>query len=65
MFVCVCAGITDRQIAEAVYAGASSVDDLSAALGVGIQCGSCVETAMAIIDEHAGSFDHTLYYQVA
>jgi bacterioferritin-associated ferredoxin len=41
MFVCVCNGITDRQVEEAIEAGATSLEDLSAALGVAAGCGAC------------------------
>ena len=41
MFVCVCNGITDRQVEEAIDAGARSLEDLSATLGVAAGCGTC------------------------
>jgi bacterioferritin-associated ferredoxin len=41
MFICVCNGITDRQVEEAIDAGARSLEDLSATLGVATGCGSC------------------------
>ncbi len=52
MFVCVCYGITDKQIQEAVSdEGVGNIRDLKIHLGVGAQCGSCVELARQIIDE--------------
>jgi bacterioferritin-associated ferredoxin len=41
MFVCVCNGITDRQIEAAIDAGATSLEDLTTALGVASGCGTC------------------------
>lgn len=51
MFVCVCHGITDKQIKEAVEnGGVGNMRELKQALNVGTQCGSCIETAQSIID---------------
>jgi bacterioferritin-associated ferredoxin len=41
MFVCVCNGITHRQIEEAIEHGATTLEDLTIALGVGAGCGTC------------------------
>lgn len=41
MYVCVCNGITDRQIEEAIGRGASSLEELTSALGVASGCGTC------------------------
>jgi bacterioferritin-associated ferredoxin len=49
MFVCVCNGITERQVHAAIEEGASSVDDLSARLGVASCCGCCAEFAADLI----------------
>lgn len=51
MYVCICKGITDRQIKEAVYDGSTSVKALRRHLGVSSQCGRCAELAQEIIDE--------------
>lgn len=51
MFVCLCHGITDTQIEDIVRTqGVGNIRELKAALGVGSQCGSCVDTAQNIID---------------
>jgi bacterioferritin-associated ferredoxin len=49
MFVCVCNGITDRQIEEAIDAGASSLEELTCALGVGAGCGTCGDYARHLL----------------
>jgi bacterioferritin-associated ferredoxin len=41
MFVCVCNGITQRQVEEAIDAGADSLEALTIALGVAAGCGTC------------------------
>ncbi len=41
MYVCLCKGITDTQIREAVQQGASSLKDVRNTLGVASQCGKC------------------------
>jgi bacterioferritin-associated ferredoxin len=51
MYVCLCKGVTDSQIKEAVYEGATSVGHLRKCLGVASQCGKCGITAREIIQE--------------
>ncbi|AOS98627.1 Bacterioferritin-associated ferredoxin [Microbulbifer aggregans] len=55
MYVCICKGITDRQIKEAVYDGTTSVRALRRQLGVSSQCGRCAELTQEIIDETMGA----------
>lgn len=50
MYVCICAAVTDRQIAKAVGDGAATLDDLACCLGVGTGCGCCREAAQAMLD---------------
>ena len=49
MYVCICRAITDADIREAAETGAD-VERLTETLGVGGGCGTCLETAQAIID---------------
>jgi bacterioferritin-associated ferredoxin len=49
MFVCVCNGITEREIHAAIEEGACSVHDLSARLGVASGCGCCAAFAADLI----------------
>lgn len=69
MYVCVCKGITDHQIKDAVYAGATTVGKLRKALGVASQCGKCTCLTRELIDETLQTSQHTevepLYYAVA
>ncbi|KLT73370.1 bacterioferritin [Neisseria arctica] len=50
MFVCICNAITDRQIQETVAAGASTLSDLQAQLGVATCCGCCSDLASSFLN---------------
>lgn len=51
MYVCICQGVTDRQIREAVEDGASTMRHLRKELGVAACCGRCAPHAKALLDE--------------
>ncbi len=51
MYVCVCKGVTDGQIRQAVREGASTMRELSARLGVATGCGRCASHARIVLDE--------------
>jgi bacterioferritin-associated ferredoxin len=51
MYVCVCKGITDRQIKAAIDDGAHSLGRLRKALGVASQCGKCSVMTRELLDE--------------
>ena len=55
MYVCLCTGVTDRQIREAAENGVTSMRQLGKELGVGRQCGRCACTARAILRESRSS----------
>lgn len=64
MYVCICKGITDNQIREAVENGCDSLRDLRRELGVGSQCGKCARHARQELREarsasQASSFSHS------
>ncbi|MDH3338186.1 MAG: (2Fe-2S)-binding protein [Gammaproteobacteria bacterium] len=52
MYICICNAITESQIREAAEAGADDLWDLQAQLGVATNCGSCGDTASAILREN-------------
>ncbi|MDO5070440.1 MAG: (2Fe-2S)-binding protein [Neisseria zoodegmatis] len=60
MFVCICNAITDRQIQETVAAGASSLSDLQAQLGVATCCGCCSELASSFLTGSNASSTSTM-----
>lgn len=52
MFVCMCYGVTDKDIANAVKEhGVGNMRELKDVLTLGDQCGSCVKMAQNIIDD--------------
>jgi bacterioferritin-associated ferredoxin len=51
MFVCVCHGITHRQVEEAVDRGATSLEELSATLGVATGCGTCAAFTQELLSK--------------
>lgn len=55
MYVCVCNAITERQVYEAIDAGATTVKALSRQLGVGTQCGACVGCAKECLSKAQSS----------
>jgi bacterioferritin-associated ferredoxin len=54
MYICLCHGITDRQIRRAVEQGACSLGEVQMQLPVGGCCGRCEPAARELIEEHAG-----------
>ena len=54
MYVCLCHGITERQVREAAVEGCASVADLGARTGLGTCCGSCTPIASEILEEVRG-----------
>lgn len=51
MYVCLCKGITDSQIKDAIYNGATSVNQLRKQLGVASQCGKCTSMTKQIVQD--------------
>ncbi|MCB1661392.1 MAG: (2Fe-2S)-binding protein [Pseudomonadales bacterium] len=52
MYVCLCKGITDRDIMDEMDQGARNLRDISKSLGVGSQCGRCCQSAKEVIQEY-------------
>jgi bacterioferritin-associated ferredoxin len=51
VYVCICNGVTDRQIREAVSNGCSSVSELTMRTGCGATCGTCLDLAGSMMSE--------------
>jgi bacterioferritin-associated ferredoxin len=49
MYVCLCMGVTDRDIADAIGAGAGSVQEVMQATGAGTRCGSCTPAIASLM----------------
>lgn len=59
MYICICNGVTDREIREAISRGARRLEDLSRELGVATGCGSCACAAGELLgDAPASSSPH-------
>ncbi len=54
MYVCLCHGVTDGQIREAIYEGCCSYRDVRDSLGVGTQCGKCACLAKQVVRDTLG-----------
>lgn len=63
MYVCLCLGITDKTIKQAVREnGVGNMRQLREDLGLGGQCGKCVQMAQRIIDNTI--IDESLFKEV-
>ena len=51
MYICLCNGITDRDIRQCAASGVCSMSDLECSLGVGASCGRCRASAVEILEE--------------
>lgn len=51
MYICICNGVTDRDILEAADNGATSLKDLQDELNVATCCGSCAMCAKGILNQ--------------
>jgi bacterioferritin-associated ferredoxin len=51
MYVCICHGVTDKDIQQAAQQGVSSMEKLSESMQVGSQCGCCKECANQVLEE--------------
>ena len=55
VYVCLCNGVTERTIREVAAAGCRGIAELTMRTGCGSTCGSCLETAQALLDEVHGA----------
>lgn len=51
MYICICKGITDKDIRNAVMTGAGSYAGVREQLGVASQCGQCARYTKTIVHE--------------
>ncbi|HKQ26670.1 MAG TPA: (2Fe-2S)-binding protein [Burkholderiales bacterium] len=57
MYVCLCNGITESQIREAVDGGARSLSELHLCLGVASCCGRCADCAEEVLHQTLSSVE--------
>ncbi|WP_437648907.1 (2Fe-2S)-binding protein [Sorangium sp. So ce362] len=55
MYVCLCMGVCDREIREAMNEGACSVAEVMECTGAGTRCGSCQPTIAKLIGDDEGA----------
>jgi bacterioferritin-associated ferredoxin len=49
MYVCLCMGVTDREVKEAIREGACSVPEVMRCTAAGTRCGSCQPTINVLL----------------
>ncbi len=49
MYVCLCLGVTDHQIRDAIHEGCCSYRQVRESTGVGTQCGKCACEAKKLV----------------
>ena len=54
MFVCLCNGITNQAVAEAIANGASTTNQIAAECGAGAECGRCRRTLRKLLGASGG-----------
>ena len=54
MYVCLCKGVTDGQIRDAIYEGCCSFREVRDTLGVATQCGKCTCLARQVVSATLG-----------
>ena len=66
MFVCLCFGVTDTEIVDAVRQGHDTVSKINRELGAAGCCGSCSGTIEALIDrQQKAEKQEEILYQAA
>lgn len=51
MYICLCRGVTEKQIRSEVLAGATTFEDIQERLEVSTCCGMCKESAINLIND--------------
>ena len=51
MLVCLCYGISDRTIKQAIAEGASTPDEVGNCCGAGTDCGGCISEIETLLEE--------------
>jgi bacterioferritin-associated ferredoxin len=54
LYICICNGITERQVRDCAHGGARTIEDLGWALGVGTNCGRCRDCASELLSDVHG-----------
>jgi bacterioferritin-associated ferredoxin len=65
MYVCLCNGVTERDIRQTAAAGCRSMAELTMRTGCGAGCGSCVCMATALLEEAHGTGESAATHGIA
>jgi bacterioferritin-associated ferredoxin len=49
MLVCLCRGVSDREVQRAILRGASTLKEVARACGAGLDCGSCRDLLRSLL----------------
>lgn len=52
MYVCICHGVTDKDIKKAASNGVSSIQELQLMTGAATGCGGCLDHAEEVLQAH-------------
>ncbi|MBM4265745.1 MAG: (2Fe-2S)-binding protein [Deltaproteobacteria bacterium] len=53
MLVCLCQGVSDKEVRQAIARGATTRKQVTRACGAGAGCGGCHESIQDLIQKHA------------
>ena len=53
MLVCLCQGVSDKEVRQAIARGATTRKQVTRACGAGAGCGGCHESIQELIRQHA------------
>lgn len=56
MYICICKGITQKQLEEKVIAHQGNTKQILNNLGVGTDCGTCLQEAINLIKKNHHNF---------
>lgn len=51
MYVCLCSAVTTAQIVQCVHTGCKDLDAVIKELGVGLNCGTCINMVSELIEK--------------
>jgi len=58
VIICVCKGLSDREIEVEIECGNSTEEDVGHSCGAGTDCGSCLQTLRQMLTERLGIKGH-------
>ena len=57
MIICVCKGLSDREIESAIECGNGTEEEVGHSCGAGTDCGSCLQTLRQMLSEKMSHMD--------